>query len=589
MMIMEGKDNPADDLKKAPRRGSQTKDSKKQEKISRSSLLFYGALAVVVMLAVAWVASRMYRTSYNVSVAMSTNTVVAYPYQTSYFTVNITNRGTSRISDLNVGFYLNGTAIHYNTVDLPAGARVSVPENYTYLTSGNYIFSAVADPARVLNIEDRNGTQSSVAVEINQPESPDIYTSLPNSNITYTQSFTLTAQGIVAAAATTGKYNISIFTNMFSPAQSVLTKLFENLYVFIEGVNGAYVKYAGNTTAYSVWIQGTVQPALIDYVLSSFHLNQLNTSINGTRVSYAVVNNQTSICYMYSKGWTRLLAYFNDSKEGSCLGIVGKTYAPEESNAIVTQIKANKNMTSYQEGFFYTNSTAIGSALIYNNSLAMVGFSENKYGFFTSFIQNTTAFKGAKPVCTGLIYTNNATSICSAYVASTGSSVSFGMVNTTELTPSYRLSLYSLVNQSELIAAHQNGASLINALRVSNSIKWQSAFKSTCALSNASIGCNVTSFDYTNNTARLSISNRLASALRINTLSCFAPGLRQNETISTKIASNRAANVSVTCISIPVGGIASEYTNYALAMNYTYMNITRSLAGFLNVTNQGLS
>ena len=32
------------------------------------------------------------------------------------------------------------------------------------------------------------------------------------------------------------------------------------------------------------------------------------------------------------------------------------------------------------------------------------------------------------------------------------------MVNTTEITNSYRVSLYSLVNQSNLMAAHMNGA-----------------------------------------------------------------------------------------------------------------------------------
>ena len=585
---MEGKDKPADDSRKAPQHEIQVKHSKNPEKVSRTSLLLYGALAIVVMLGVALAVSRMHEASYLISVTMSTNTAVAYPYQTSYFTVNITNRGNASISGLDVGFYLNGTALHYNTVDLPARGSKSMPENYTYLAGGNYIFSAVVDPAHVLNIKDRNGTQSSVTVEINQPGTPDIFTSLPNSNVAYTQSFTLTAQGIVAAAATAGKYNVSIFTDMFSPAQSVLMKLFENLYVFTEDANGAYVRYADNTTASSIWIQGTVQPELIYYVLSTFHLNQLNTSINGTEVGYAAVNNRTSICYLYSKGWTKLLAYFNNSKVGSCLGIVGNTYASEESNAIVAQIKANKNMTSYQEGFFYTNSTAIGSALIYSNTLAMVGFFENNYGFFTSLIQNTTAFKGIKPVCKGIIYTNNAMNICSVYVSPTGSATGFGMVNTTELTPSYRLSLYSLVNQSNLILAHQNGASLINALRVSNSIRWQSALTSTCALSNASIGCNVTSFDYINNTAHLSISNRLAGALRINTLACFAPGLRQDEPINTTAASNGAANVSVMCITIPVGGIASAYTNYAFAMNYTYMNITRSIAGVLNVTNQGL-
>ncbi len=563
------------------------KDSKKGEGISRTGLVFYCALAVVVILLAAFAVSRTYSANYQVSITLRNNTAVSYPYQTSYFTVNITNNGNSSISNLNVGFYLNGTALHYNTIYLPAHASADVSENYTYPASGTYTFLAVADPAHVLNIKNRLGTQSFTAVEISQPESPDIYTSLPNNNIIYTQSFTLSSTGLLAAAATASQYNVSVFTNMFSPAQSVLTKLFENLYVAVEAANGAYIKYSNSTAAYSIWVQGRVQPSFVDYVLSSFYLKQGNTSINGTNVHYAIVNNKTSICYLYSKGWTKIFSYFNNSKAGTCLGIAGNTYAPEESNVIVAQIKANKNLTNYQEHFFYTNSTSIGSILIYNNSLAVAGLFENHYGFFTNFVQNTTAFKGSKLLCKGLIYTTNATSVCSVYVSPTGTANGFGMVNTTELTPSYRLSLYSLVNQSDITLSHVNGASLLNAMNVSNVITWKSSFKNTCSFSNASIGCNVTSFDYSTNIARLTISNKLANTLRINTLSCFAPGLRRNETMNATVAGSGATNVSALCISVPVGAIASVYSNYALAMNYTYMNSTRSVAGVLNVTNQG--
>jgi hypothetical protein len=210
------------------------------------------------------------------------------------------------------------------------------------------------------------------------------------------------------------------------------------------------------------------------------------------------------------------------------------------------------------------------------------------HGFFTDLVQNTTAFKGARPLCQGLVYTSNSVSVCSEYIHSAGNASNFGLVNTTELTPTYRLSLYSLVNSSDITLAHVNGAELLNALNVSNVIVWKSMFTNTCSLKNASIGCNVTSFDYSYNVAQLNISNRLPKALRINTLSCFAPGLRQNETINITVKGNSSANVSVECISIPVGSIASLYTNYALAMNYTYMNATRSIAGTLNVTNQAL-
>lgn len=568
---------------------SSTKDSKKGEQTSRTNLILYCALAVVVVFVVAFAVSQMFGASYRVSVKISTNTTIAYPFQTSYFLVNVTNKGNSSIRDLNIGFYLNGSALHYSTLYLPAGASAHVIENYTYPAEGNYLFLAVVDPAHVLNIKDRNYTQSSTAVEISPPSQPNIYASMPSNNITYTESFTLTSMGLAAAAATASKYNVSIFNNMFTPAQSILVKLFENLYVVVNAANGAYVKYSNNTAAYSMWIQGRAQPSIVDYLISSFYLKQHNTSINGTNVRFAIVNNKTSMCYLYSGGWTKIFTYFNNSNAGTCLDMINKTYTSEESNTIVAQIKANRNMTSYQEHFFYTNSTAIGSALVYNNGLSVVGFFENHYGFFANLVQNTTAFKGTKPLCRGLIYTNNAASVCSVYVLPTSNATGFGMVNTTELTPSYRFSLYSLVNQSDLSLAHVNGAALLDALNVTNVITWKSTFKNTCAFTNTSIGCNATAFDYYTNIAQLTIENKLANALRINTLSCFAPGLRRNQTINTTVAGMSSANVSVACINLPIGNIASMYTNYALAMNYTYMNVTHSVAGVLNVTNQGLS
>ncbi len=581
MMVMKGNSGSAN-------------DSKIEGKTSRTSLLFYFVLAVVVVVAVAFLVNvfqtvgRNVLENYRVSVSLSTNTPVSYPYQTSYFLVNITNKGSSSIKGLTVGFYMDGSAIRYSSVDVPAGRTVQVVDNYTYLNPGNYTFSAVADPADVLAIKDRSAVQSSVSMVINQTEKPDVYASLPNSNITYTQSFSLTPTGLVAAAATASKYNVSIFTNLFSPARNVLIKLFENLYVAISTANGAYVRYADNTTAYSMWIQGEVQPSLVNYVLSSFYLRQFNTSINGTNVGYLAVNGTTSICYLYSGGWTKIFSYFNNSHARTCLDIAGKKYVSEESNTIVAQIKANKGMVAYQQHFIYINSSSIGSSLIYGNTLSIVDFFENAHGFFTNEVQNTTSFEGTRPLCRGLIYTGNDVSVCSVYVHPTSNASNFGMVNTTELTNSYRLSLYSLVNLSDLTLAHVNGVELLNALNVSNIITWKSTFKNTCSLRNASIGCNVTGFDYSYNTAYLNISNKFPKPLRINTLSCFAPGLRQNETFNVTVNGNSHVNISVACISIPVGTIASLYTNYAFAMNYTYMNSTQSIAGTLNVTNQAL-
>lgn len=567
-----------------------TETHKKHASDSRMTWILYAVIAAIVVVAVVFAASKLIAPEVSVAVSLTSNTTVTYPYQTSYFDIVVNNTGSSAIRGLVVGFYLNGTAQHYSTVSIPSGKSATVVENYTYTTAGNYTFSAIADPAHVASVKDRNLSQSSMKVSIAPQEKPDIYTSLPGNGIAYTQSFTMSGRGLVSAAVTSDNYDLAIFNHVLTPAPSVLSKLYENLYVFVAAANGAYVRYSNNSTAYAMWMQGTLNPSLVDYVLSTFDLNQSTYSVNGTQAVFARIGNQTSICYLYSRGWTRIFTYDNESMPGTCRDFAGVSYASNETNAIVAQLKANKNLTNYQSKFFYTNSTMLGSGLTLgaNSSLGGLLMFQNSYGFFTSYIQNTTEFHGTSPVCNGLIYNSSNASMCSVYVPQTTStSQDFGMVNTTELTGNYRLSLYSLVNQSNLMAAHQNGVLLMNALNISNTISWASAFHNTCGISNASLGCNVTSFDYSNNTAHLRISSTLAEPLTINTFSCYAPGMRQNETVAAQLPAGGVANVSVHCYNLPLA-IASVYTNFALAMNYTYAGATTTIAGVLNVTNPGL-
>src|SRR5271157_4920859 len=112
---MKGNDDTTEEKKAV---GSSAKKQGPLTKIMSKEFVLYCILAIAVALAAAFVESRMYFSSYSISVIMSTNTTVSYPYQTSYFTVNITNTGSASIGSLGVGFYLNGTAIRYSAVSL---------------------------------------------------------------------------------------------------------------------------------------------------------------------------------------------------------------------------------------------------------------------------------------------------------------------------------------------------------------------------------------------------------------------------------------------------------------------------------------
>ena len=111
-------------------------------------ILVYVLIAAIIVVVVLFaLGSSILGSSYNVNVALyPVGQSAIYPYQTSQFAINVTNNG-SKISNLLLGFYINGISISTNTLSIPAHQSVILYRNYTYTASGNYSFQAVADPA----------------------------------------------------------------------------------------------------------------------------------------------------------------------------------------------------------------------------------------------------------------------------------------------------------------------------------------------------------------------------------------------------------------------------------------------------------
>lgn len=566
-------------------------------KSSYRDLLIYAALAIVIAIAVAFAVGRLTPSSYSLSVGMHSNsTGTIYPYQTSKFTIQVNNTGSASINNLVVGLYLNGTELRYYTVTVPSRRNVTMYYNYTYTTSGSFHLQAIADPGRLLNIVDRNSTQSSALVNVSAPELPNVYKSVPNSNVTGTQSFALSGTGIYSASAIAQAYNLSIVNNMFSTSKNIMVKVFDNLYGFVASVYGAYANYADGASAYVVWMQGTVDPGLVDYVVSTFRVPMSNVTIAGTRVTVARTNNQTSMCTSYSNGWTKLLVYYNNSKNTTCLSVMSEGgYLPTISNSLVNALNASRDIVHYQSAPMYLNSTKLGTSLWYSNlSLGVMNFSLNSYGLFIRYVQRLSNAVDVTAnhtlTCYGIVYNKNDTHACSYIVAPSDrdKAQGFGLVNTTEVTSNYTITIYSLVNESELLAAHQNAASLINALRVNQSSAiWVQALKNTCLFYNSSnVLCGVNSFDYVNNTANLSVTNRLNSSIRIDNIACHIPEVKLSSTVNKTVESNSSMELEVPCYNIPVP-VPVAATSYTLIVNYTYRNVTNVVVGTLNVTYAG--
>lgn len=558
--------------------------------VDYKEMIVYLIIAIVVIVAVAlFLGKDLLAPNYNVSVSLyGVGSNPTYPYQTSHFAINITNHGSSPISNLLLGFYLDGSQISTNSLSIPAGESIVLLRNYTYPSPGTYDFQAVADPGHVLEISNRNATQSSLSYNILQTETANPYSSMPNNNITATQSFTLSGTGLISSAAVASKYNITLFNQLFGPGGTLPLKIVEDLYGYVAYSNGAYATYSNKSAAYTNWLQGTVDPQLVNLVTSSFGIKTREESDN---VSYSMLTNTTSMCVFYSKGWTKIISYYNNSNGTTCLNLSSNNYSSTESLVFINLLKNNSKLTHYQSGFIYNNSTTAGTVLDYSkNNLTVTNIFFNKYGLFLSSILQLNKTRNVTAVnytCNGLIYNSSNISVCSYIIPPSVGNVSetYGLVNSTYIVPHYIFSMYSLVNETDLTLAHDNAAHLMSSLDVNETpAEWQSAYKTTCTLENQSIGCKFLSFSYTDN-ATLNITNHLYGPITLNQLNCeIAPGFK-NATVNKTIAQNSTLELQTHCNLIAVP-LSSEISSYNLIFNYTYRNSTHILLGFLNVSDQ---
>ncbi|MDE1869164.1 MAG: hypothetical protein KGH60_04350 [Candidatus Micrarchaeota archaeon] len=566
--------------------------------MKNKNVLIYGIIAVVVAAIAAFAAVSLISTNVSVKLMLyATNYTAVYPYQTSYFYMVVNNTGSTQVNNLPVDFYLNGTDIKHYAVTIPAHNHIVLGANYTYFVNGTYPFQAIVDSGRTFNIANRSPTQQSVTIKVLKTQTPNVYTSIPNTNITNTQSFTFSSSGTLSTAVIADKYNISAINDMFYPT-AMIPKAFENLYAYISLTNGAYARYANNTAAYTAWMQGTTNPSLVNYIFSSFHLPQNTISANGTKIYLTKVNNQTSICTFYQKGWTKIISYYNNSMQGTCASVSASSYAPIESNVLVAALKSNATLTHYQSGFVYTNSPVIGSSVSLttgpNASIGATNIFQNGYGFFVSLVRSVSPPENvlnSTGTCLGLIADENRTHICSTYISPrTGPlPTNYSLVNTTMHTGNYMFDLYSLVNMSNLFSAHYNGASLLEALNVSGATqKWSTGFSNQCAFGNASIGCSVGNFNYTNNMANVTLTNNYNSTLKINNAACYMPGEQHNVTVGQTVIAGGKSTFSMLCYNIPVP-VASAQSSYTFSLNYTINGKAQITYGSMNITNFGLS
>ena len=552
--------------------------------------IVYGIIAIVILAAAAFVTYYSLNRSYSIEVRLvGTPSSNLYPFQSPSFKIYVNNTGTQPINNMPLDFYLNNGTIKSYKMVLPAGRGAVINETYIYPSNGTYDFQAVADPGHLFDIAGRASAQGSLDVLVKPAQKPNAFTSLPSSGETSAQGFSLIQNGTAVSYILTNGYDLNVTQNMLGPSSRVIEAVFSDLASTINAADGAIVRYNGSE-GYSVGLQGTLNTKLINAIAKSFSLPTRQVVVNGANATMAVVSNTTSLCFYYSNGWNKIVVYDNaSSSPQTCQGIVSSTYDGSLQGDLRSAYNSS-SLSRYGSEFFYRNTTYIGTSLgLGPGNLTAINIVQNQYGAFLSYIQKHAPANLARLnlTCYGLVYSNGSTNLCSKSMPQAVAVASgFTLLNQTEITSNYTVSLYSLVNQSNLVLASQNGGSLIRALNLSGpSAAWKSAFKNSCSLANSSLSCSVGGFSSSTSTVTLNITNGLPGAIRMNSVACYFSGVSHlSAPVNRTVGPGNTVMVSARCYGAGIP-VVSATTTYNIGLNYTYNGATKTAQGTLNVTN----
>ena len=573
-----------------------------------NSVLIYGAVLVVAVLVFAGAAvaiGLLAPPTYDVALTLSANNSgsTIYPYQSTLFNITVTNRGGRAVAGLPVAFYVNGVQRNYSIYGIPAHQSVTIQELYTYTGASGYLFSAAADPGNVLRLANSTAAKKSIGISTAIPERVDVYSSVPNSNIIYTDSFTTSGTGLLSGSLMAGLYNISALHGINGVDNGILAKTYQDIYPYVSVANGAYSVYANGTVSYVAWLQGTLTPREIGTVISSFNKNVVVASSGSINAEFVALSNTVSLCSYYKGGWTRLTELYNNSDGASCLGIVGGNYNSSEGNVLVAALRAtrmgnftasnqvNSSGRSEWQRFYYNNATVLGQTLEYgSNSVAASTLFQLKSppGVFLSSIRRIdTDVSGANSVCLGLMSIVNGADVCSVALPTTTriGNQSFGAVYSRYVSSNYTAEVYSLLSESYLTQAHSNAAELISMLGInSSSVAWTSPFTNSCAFQSG-FGCRFNGFG-ANSTVNITITNLNYSSVSLDSITCAVGGGFKAAVLNGTLGRGDNITIETQC-HIPPLPVFAARTSFALDLGFSYKNVPMIVNGTLNVTTSG--
>lgn len=549
---------------------------------SQKNIILYGAIAIIVVVAVflALIISFPPPGPAHIDVSMNAVNYVpghTYLFNNTRFNITIKNTGSSYVKGMEVGFYLNSQALKYYNVSIPAHDSVHINENYTFTQNGTFNFSAVANPSGILDIANSSVSYANIAINVSNPQQPNLYLYIPSNNTNSTYLFTLFPKGMEFSSLLSVSYGINSFKPFLGPDGGLTTSIMRDLSPYLNVGNGVYSSYLNGSEVYGLWLEGTIGNSDIRSILSTYSYPQHSFIVRNDTVTFAKINDTISFCSYSADGWTKLYYYYNATNSGTCQSMLSKEYNSSEYALLSNSTASHKAEYAKAQNFRYSNTTSDGYALSLsgkNYSIYQI-FGQSSTGNFGSILTfhpkiNISSFNRT---CSGYIYENNSTSmdLCTVYYRPPVSELdNYSFSTSTAVSTNVTLQLYSFVPKNYSSAAMLNAAALFSKLNITNVYgKWTPFLTSSCSFSNPSLQCQFIRRNSTTGNYTVRIKNLYNKTISLSAIGCSEySSVNATTVLNQSVAPGKTADATFSCIVPPVP-IGASIPSYNLNMSYS--------------------
>ncbi len=520
------------------------------------------AFFIIVIVAALYIRFT-YEPPININVNIGSYNGTAYPFEKISIPIEVNNIGSSNIKDMGFEVLVNGNTTMEYSLTIPSGKEAVFYFNYTPTSSGNYNITAIADPAKLYPIVDRQRAMASTKIVVAVPQALEPYAQINPNNIVYIKEANLTNTGALLSIYLSKNYTINLFnfTDLNIP-YNLFSSLIGLTYNYINQIGMAYANYTNGSSIYAIWIKGYINEAAVQSAISAIDPNYSIINMDNTSLTFAKLKN-TTICSWYSNGWIKNIVY----KGGNCESLILSNYSnPIPNNQAFESISNfspdNATLLGTYEGYYFSSNAPFAAKILaYPNAVIFPSVSENLGSI----------------VCYGVMSNLNNQSYCSTYLFPASHKIGkLGLIMTTTYIPPYNYTLFSLINQSGIVGAVPVNVNLLQKLGgKGKSLQFISGFSNACNIP----GFYCSNVNFANGMIYLTLKNTGNSTISINSFECFVQrGFFKKENVT--LAPGSEANLNTTCYQndsiitgIPLG------LKVNLALNYTQENVSKTVIG----------